>query len=229
MGRSSARRGLLLFPLWGYRPEFFLGGSIGSSFYPDQRSATANWLNNTYTATTPLSPGDFITTFARQDWADFAAKLYGGTWITPNVGIEAGFASLGRIGWSTFSTNTTGSFAVTNSGRVAPHAWYESLLVGLDSFGIRYFLKGGAYEASTDLESSGFNLNTGAVNGASETVHNSGGLVGLGIYTAYYHTALRIEVEDFINVGQSSVPLTSQIPPWRGSILVISAGAAYRF
>lgn len=211
------------------RPKFLLGGSMGASAFSYQRAATAGWLTSAYTATTPLGLGDYISTFAGQDRVAFGAKLYAGTWVTSNVGFEAGFASLGRIGWAAYSANTTGSFFVRDSGTVAPHAWYESVLLGFDRYGMRYFVKAGAYEASTDLEVGSFNGNTGAVYSESEAVHNTGALVGLGIYTAYGHTALRLEVEDFMRVGQSSMPLTSQMPPWRGSIVLVSAGVAYLF
>jgi hypothetical protein len=217
------------FPSGSYRSQFYLGGAIGASFYPDQTGATAGWFDNAYTATTSLSSGDFITTLSGQDATAFGAKVYGGAWITPHVALEAGWASLGRIGWATYSSNTTGSFSVNNSGNVAPHAWYEAVLLGTDWYGIRYFVKGGAYEASTDLEAFGFNDNTGAAFGGSQTFHNTGGLAGLGIHVGRGHVAMRLEVEDFINVGPGSMPVTSAIPPWHGSIVLLSAGVAYLF
>ncbi len=214
---------------YGYRPQYFVGGSIGTSIFPDETGTTAGWLNSTYTAATPLAPGDYIATAATQDYADFGAKAYAGAWITPNVGFEVGFASLGRIGWSAFSTNSTGSFAVGISGTVAPHAWYESLLFGVDTLGFRVFVKAGAYQASTDLEAGSFNYATGFASGGSEAVHNSGALAGLGMVSFFGRTAIRMEVEDYINVGDSSMPPTSPIPPWRGNIVLITIGAAYLF
>jgi len=216
-------------PLEGGRATFLLGGSMGASAFSYQRAATAGWLTSAYTVTTPLAPGDSISTFAGQDRVAFGAKLYAGTWITSNLGFEGGLASLGRIGWSAYSTNTTGSFFARNAGTVAPHAWYESLLLGFESHGMRYFIKAGAYEASTDLEVGSFNDTTGAANSVSEAVHNNGALAGVGIYTAYGHTGLRLEVEDYMRVGQSSMPLTSPMPPWRGSVVLVSAGVAYVF
>jgi hypothetical protein len=212
-----------------YRLQFYLGGSLGGSIFDDRRGATAGWFDGSYDATTPLASGDYVGTFSRQDQGGFGAKVYGGAWITPNVGVELGFASLGRIDWSTYSQNTTGSFSVGNSGTVAPHTWYEAVLLGFDNNGIRYFVKGGAYEASTNLFAGGFNFNNGAALGGSQTVHNTGGLAGLGIYSGFGHTALRLELEDFIDVGSSSMPVSSGVPPWRGNVLLISAGVAYLF
>jgi hypothetical protein len=181
-----------------------------------------------YTAMTSLNSGDYSASITRQDQGAFAAKIYGGAWITPNLGIEAGWASLGSVGWSGYSTNLSGSFSVGSSGTVVPHAWYESFLVGFDRYGMRCFAKGGLYEASTNLQASSFNYNTGAGYGPSQSVHNANGLVGLGIHSGFGHTAVRLELEDFINVGASSSP-RPQIPPWRGNIVLLSAGVAYLF
>jgi len=211
-----------------YRLQYYLGASLGAALYPDQSGATAGGLDSMYTAMTPLGPGDFIASAVAQDQGALGAKIYGGAWITPNVAVEAGWVSLGSIGWSGFSANTTGSFATGSSGSVVPHAWYESVLVGFDSYGLRFFAKGGLYEASTNLQASSFNFNTGAGYGPSQTVRNTNGLVGLGIHTSYGQTAMRLEIEDFINVGASSSP-EPLIPPWRGSVLLITAGVAYLF
>jgi hypothetical protein len=212
-----------------YHSQLYLGGSIGASIYSDQRDSTAGFYNASYAASTPLASGDYIATFSHQETSAFGGKVYGGAWITPNIGIEAGWASLGWVRWNAFSTNTSGSFAVGAYGSVAPHAWYESVLFGVDSYGLRYFLKAGAYEASTDLEANSYNLNTGSSYGPSQAVHNTGALVGLGIHSGYHHIAYRLEVEEFINVGQASMPLGSNIPPWRGNIVLLSAGVAYLF
>jgi len=211
-----------------YGPQFLLGASIGASIWPDEVGSTAGWLNGAYASAASSTPANPLVTFGRQDQTEFGAKAYGDAWITPNVGLEAGFTWLGRIGWRAYSTNATGSFAVDSSGTVMPHAWYEAVQLGLDSYGVRYFIKGGAYEASTELGGNNYNFNTGAGSGASATVHNTGGLVGVGFFTEYGHTSLRFEVEDYINLGTSSSP-AAQIPPWRGSVVLISAGVAYLF
>lgn len=211
-----------------YSPQFLLGVSIGASVSSDESGSTADWLNSSYASAASSTPTNPLVTFARQDQTVFGAKAYGDAWITPNVGLEAGFTWLGRIGWHAYSTNATTSFAVDSSGTVTPHAWYEAVLLGLDSYGVRYFVKGGAYEASTDLEGNNYNLNTGAGSGVSASVRNSGGLVGIGFFTEYGHTSLRFEVEDYINLGTSSSP-AAQVPPWRGSVVLISAGVAYLF
>jgi len=211
-----------------YHLQYYLGGSIGAALYPDRTGSTAGGLDSMYTAMTSLNSGDYITSVTRQDEGAFGAKIYAGAWITPNVGLEAGWATLGNIGWSGFSANTTGSFSASSSGTVAPHAWYEAVLVGFDNYGMRFFAKGGLYEASTNLQASSFNYSNGAAYGPSQSVHNTNGLVGLGIHAGTGHTAVRLELEDFINVGASSSP-GPQIPPWRGSVLLISAGVAYLF
>ena len=221
--------------MWGYppypsnRPEFYLGASIGSSFFPDQTNNTASWFNSAYNAMAPQPPGNYIATGTSQDAGYFGAKGYVGSWITPNVGVEVGYTYLGQIGWSSFSSNATGSFAVANSGIITPRAWYESVLLGVNSMGVRVYLKGGAYQASTNIENNGLNLNTGVPGNASQSVTNNGALAGIGISTTYYHTMVRLEVEDYVNVGVSSMPTTSQIPPWRGSIVLLSAGVGYVF
>lgn len=212
-----------------YRLQFYVGGSVGATVFADRRGETAGWLESRYASTTSLSPGDYIVTFSRQDGGDIGGKIYAGAWITPNIAAEVGWATLGRINWSAYSTNSTGSFSTGDSGSVAPHAWYEAVLLGLDAYGVRYFVKGGAYEASTDMQASSFNYSNGAAYGPSTSVHNTGGLVGVGIHTGYHHTAFRLEVEDFLNVGTANMPLTQSMPPWRGSVWLISAGVAYMF
>lgn len=209
------------------RPRPFFGGSIGASVLSDNSSATAGWLNSAYNATTPLAAGDFIVSSGSQDHVGFGAKLYGGAWITPNLGFEIGVATLGSARWSVYSTNTTGSFSVSDSGTVEPYVLYESLLVGVDSGNARFFGKVGAYQASTDLNASSVDNNTGGYFNASETVHNTGAMFGLGMTTLYGpFSALRVEVEDFLNVGDNS---TTTIPPWKGSIVLVSVGYSFLF
>jgi len=213
---------------YGYRgPQFFIGGSIGASIFADNSNSTANWLNSAYASTTTLAAGDYISSSGSQDRTSFGASIYGGAWFTPNVGVEVGFASLGSVGWSVDSNNTTGSFSVSDSGTADAHAFYEALLLGFDSAGVRYFGKAGVYEAWMDLNASSFDNNSGGSFDVSQTVHNSGAVLGLGITTMYGPSgALRLEVEDYLNVGQSN---TTQIPPWRGNIVLLSAGYTFLF
>ncbi len=209
------------------RPRPFFGGSIGASVFSDNSSATAGWLNGAYAANTPLAPGDFIVSSGSQDHAGFGAKLFGGAWITPNIGFELGIASLGSARWSVYSTNSTGSFSVSDSGTVEPYAIYESLLLGVDSGNARFFGKVGAYQAWTDLNADSIDNNSGGYFNASQTVHNTGALFGVGMTTLYGpFSALRVEVEDYVNVGDSS---TTTIPPWRGSIVLVSIGYTFLF
>jgi len=213
---------------YGYGgPQFFIGGSIGASIFADNSNAIAGWLNSAYTSTTTLAAGDSIASSGSQDRTSFGARIYGGAWFTPNLGVEVGFASLGSVGWSVDSNNTTGSFSVNDSGTANAYAFYEALLLGFDNAGVRYFGKAGVYEAWTDLYASSYDNNSGGSFSASQTVHNSGAVLGLGITTLYGPlSGLRLEVEDYLNVGQSN---TTQIPPWRGNVVLLSAGYTFLF
>jgi len=210
----------------GYRgPQYFVGGSIGVSVFADNSNSIAGWLNSAYSSTTALAPGDFISSSGSQDRSSLGARVYGGAWFTPNVGVEVGFASLGSVGWSVDSINTTGSFSVSDSGTADAYAFYEAMLLGFDNAGVRYFGKLGVYEAWTDLNATSFDNNSGGSFSASQTVHNTGAVLGLGLTTLYGpFNGLRLEVEDYLNVGQSS---TTQIPPWRGNIVMLSAGYTF--
>jgi len=213
---------------YGYRgPQFFAGGSIGASIFADNSGTTAAWLNTAYSTTTPLAPGDYIASAGSQDRTSFGARLYGGAWFTQNIGFEVGVASLGSVGWSVDSNNTTGSFSVSDSGTANVYALYQALLLGFDNAGVRYFGKAGVYEAWTDLNASSFDNNSGGSFSASQTLQNTGAVVGLGITTPFgRQSALRLEVEDYINVGQSN---TTQIPPWRDNIVLLTAGYTFLF
>jgi hypothetical protein len=210
-------------------PQFYLGGSIGASVFSDQRGQLSGGLDAINSATAALGAGDAYYTYVHQEQSDFGAKVYGGAWITPNVGVEAGYTYLGRIRWSAFTTDLNGYAAVAGQGEVQPHAWYEAVLLGVKNYGVRYFVKGGAYEAATDQQAGSFSLNTGAAYGPSTTSHNAGGLAGVGLSSTYGHFAYRLEVEDYIDVGPGSLPPSGQIPAWRGSVVLVSAGVAYMF
>jgi hypothetical protein len=208
-------------------PQFFVGGSIGPSFFSDQSGNTASWLNSNYVSTTSLSAGDYIVSYGNQDHTELGGKVYGGAWFTPNVGAEIGYASLGRVRWWVNSNNSTGAFSVSDTGTVEPWALYESLLAGFNSYGIKYFAKAGAYEASTRLRASDFDNNSFSSFRVAQTVDNTGPMFGLGLSTPFgRHSALRVEVEDFVNVGDSS---TTNLPPWRGNIVLLTAGYSYVF
>jgi len=213
---------------YGYRgPQYFVGGSIGASIFADNSNSIAGWLNSAYASTTTLSPGDYIASSGSQDRTSLGARLYGGAWFTPNIGLELGLASLGSVGWSVDSNNTAGSFSVSDSGTADAYAFYEALLLGFDNAGLRYFGKAGAYEAWTNLYASSFDNISGGSFSASQTVHNTGAVLGLGITTQYGSlSGLRLEVEDYLNVGQSN---TTQIPPWRGNVVLLSAGYTFLF
>lgn len=212
----------------GYPVRFYLGASAGGSVFDDHSDRSAAWLNTLYNSTTTLAPGDFISSYGWQHTGDVGAKLYAGAWLTPNVGIEGGYAWLGSVRWHVDSFNTTGSFSVMDTGKVRPAAWYEALLLGFDAGGIRYYAKGGAYEASTHITDYAFDDYTGALFFAGEEkVHNTGALVGLGLTSEIWpHNAWRLEVEDFLNAGSN---LTSQVPPWKGNILLFTVGYTYVF
>lgn len=213
---------------YGYaRPQFFLGGSIGASFFADSSGTTTGWLNSAYTSSTPLASGDYIVSAGSQDSTSFGAKVYGGAWITRNIGLELGYTYLGSINWRVDSVNTTGSFNVSDWGTVEPWALYEALLLAGNSGGIRFYGKLGAYEANSNFEATSLDNNSGGSFGASQTIHNSGALLGLGLTApAGYGGAWRIEVEDYLNVGETS---STQIPPWRGNIVLLSAGYTFLF
>ena len=217
-------------PWYGYayvRPQFYLGGSIGASVFADSSGTTAAWLNSAYTSSTTLAPGDFIASAGSQDSTAFGAKIYGGAWITPNVGLELGYTYLGSINWTVNSMNTTGSFNVTDTGTVEPWALYEALMLGGNSGGMRIYGKLGAYQAFSDFEATSFDNNTGGSFGASQTVHNSGAVLGLGVTAPFgYRGAWRLEAEDYLNVGETS---SNQIPPWRGNVFLLSAGYTFLF
>jgi hypothetical protein len=208
-------------------PRLYLGGSIGAANYADATSTTAGWLNSYYTNNVGLSPGDYITSGARQDSSSFGGKVYGGAWITPFLGVEVGYAWLGSIGWDVDSVNTTGSFAVHDRGTVRPSLWYEALLLGVDNGGFKIYGKAGAYQAQTHVDASDYDYNSGAFFSASDNLRNSGALLGVGVSApTYLRGAWRLELEDYLNVGQSN---TSTVPPWRGNVLLLSAGYSFLF
>jgi len=204
------------------RSQFYLGASVGSSLPGDYSGRLSDWLSGAYNATTTLAPGDYIATSTSQDRTAFGGRLFGGLWVTPNFGLEAGYTGLGHIHWSARSLDTTGSFDVTDSGSVRPHAWYEAVLIATNRNGLRWFGKVGAYQASTTLEVSSLDNLSGASFGVSESIRNSGTLVGLGVSTPLGgHAALRMEAEDYLGVGRSDTP---DIPPWHGNIVLLSVG-----
>jgi len=208
-------------------PRYFVGGSIGVSVFADNGNSIAGWLNSAYSSTTMLATGDYISSSGSQDRSSVGARAYGGAWFTPNIGIEVGFASLGSVGWSVDSSNTTGSFSVSDAGTADAYALYEAVLLGFDNAGVRYFGKLGVYEAWTDLNASSFDNNSGGGFSASQTVYNTGAVLGLGVTTMHGpFSGLRLEVEDYLNVGQSN---TAQVPPWRGNIVMLSAGYTFVF
>jgi hypothetical protein len=85
----------------------------------------------------------------------------------------------------------------------------------------------GAYQAWSDFNASSFNNNNGGSFGASETFRNTGAMLGLGLMApAGWRGAWRIELEDYLNVGQDN---TTDIPPWRGNVLQLTAGYSFLF
>lgn len=214
-------------PYYGGGPQLFVGASLGPTLYSDQSGMTAGWLNSTYNSSTTLAPGDFITSSGSQDRSDFGGKVYAGAWFTPNLGVEVGFASLGQIRWSVYSTNTTGSFSVNDSGHVDPYATYQSLLLGFDAYGVKYFGKLGVYEAQTYLRGNSYDNNSGGYFSVSENASNTGAMFGLGIQVPIgRRLQARLEAEDFVNVGETN---SSQLPPWRGNVLLLSGGVSFLF
>lgn len=208
-------------------PHFYLGGSVGAANYGDNTGTTAGWLANAYTSSTNLAAGDYITSVGSQDSSSFGGKVYGGAWFTPYLGVELGYVSLGSIHYSVDSFNSTGSFSVNDSGHVRPSLWYESVLLGVDYGGLKAYGKAGAYQASLDISDNTFDLVGGGYYPYSDTLHNTGAVLGLGLQSQTgYHGAWRLELEDYLNVGPST---SNTVPPWRGNILLLSAGYSFLF
>src|SRR5262249_25726647 len=68
--------------------RFFIGGEIGTAIYPDFAQTVAQSL---------FSSGPFTSVRVEQERSSLAIGIYGGAWITDNIGVEAAWTDLGSI------------------------------------------------------------------------------------------------------------------------------------
>jgi hypothetical protein len=189
---------------------FYAGVEIGASTVPDLKAQVAQTMvNYGYTAVT-----------TSQNSSDGQAGIYGGQWLTENLGWEVGLSSLGSIrGKIAAAQGTTTLFT---SYRYSTGALSLAALGGVDvgSSG-KIFLKAGVYGAGVTFDGP-----TG-----TRTRNSAGPVIGAGYSMAVYnHLIARVEVANYVGVKFPAYEFfwpNSQIR--KTNITTLSAGIAYSF
>lgn len=194
--------------------EGFIGGGLGLAIHPDYVSTLTNIAT---TAVAQANPGTIIGGSGSQNSVTGAAKLFGGGWFNDYLGIELGYANLGK----TTATITTTGVATTWAADIFSTAVYEAILFRFKSSDTQSIhLKVGQYRANIKLSASV--TGPGGIANVKASASNTGLLVGLGSCRKFSaHWSERMELERFNGVGDMNVG--------QGNITVISASIAYEF
>lgn len=194
--------------------EGFIGGGLGLAIYPDYVSTLTNIAT---TAVAQANPGTIIGGSGSQKIVSGAAKLFGGGWFNDYLGIELGYANLGK----TTATITTTGIASTWAADISSTAVYEAILFRFKSSDTQSIqLKVGQYRANTNLSASV--TGPGGLAATKASASNKGLLIGLGGSRKFSaHWSERMEFERFNGVGDMNIG--------QENITVISASVAYEF
>jgi hypothetical protein len=180
--------------------DSFVGASMGQAYYPnfvDEDTATVTQLVRN------ANPGLSVSGHGTQDKTGFGYKLFGGTWINDHVGVEVGYADLGKP----TETVTTSGVSTVWTAKVKSTALYGAALVG-SKFGNgdgTVFLKLGAYQSKSKIDYSV--IGPGGSAGLSQSTNGSGGLIGFGASSRIANGLdLRVEFEHFdkVKISDSS-------------------------
>jgi hypothetical protein len=100
----------------GVNAQTYIGGSLGYSEFPELASSTDAVLGKV---------GSMGSAQRTQSKTDLGFRVFAGTWMTDRLGLEFGYADLGKSTETIVATGTSG--AATWSGRVATTVTYAAL------------------------------------------------------------------------------------------------------
>ena len=213
MKKTSLFCGLLLASglALAQQPGFYVGASIGQASVDSDSSNLASQLTSAGASNVSVS----------QDDSDTAWKIYGGYQFNPYLGIEGGYADLGK--YTASATGRIGTNGFTASGDVDAYAIFADLVghLPLMDNSLSIFGKVGMAYTKTKLNASA----SAAGFSASASDSDSEVVPKLGIGARYNFTkqfAIRAEYEWYFNVGDESKTGESDISVW-------SIGATFGF
>lgn len=194
--------------------ESFVGVSVGSASYPDFVTSDTTSVVNAVAA---ANPGITIVGNGVQDKSGSGTKLFGGTWISDNLGAEVGYVDFGKP----TETITTTGVTTTWKASVTASAFYGALLGGVKvGDGTRIFGKLGLYSSSATFK--GSVVGPGGTAGISQSVSNTGTMLGIGSsFQITKDIGLRLEYESY---GKVKINDYSE-----ADIGMLSVGLAYTF
>jgi OOP family OmpA-OmpF porin len=194
--------------------ESFVGVSLGAASYPDFVTSDTTSVVNAVAAANPGTP---IFGVGVQDKSGSGTKLFGGTWISDNLGAEVGYVDFGKPS----ETITTTGVATTWKASVTASAFYGALLGGGKvNDGTRIFGKLGLYSSSATFTVSV--VGPGGTAGISQSVSNTGTMLGIGSsFQITQNIGLRLEYESY---GKVKINDYSE-----ADIGLLSVGLAYMF
>ncbi|HLP98010.1 MAG TPA: hypothetical protein VK149_06165 [Sideroxyarcus sp.] len=189
---------------------FFAGGEFGTTAYPDFAGPAAQSAINT----------GFASASATQDKASTAFGVYGGQWLTGNLGWEAGYTDLGSIA----GTVTTTGPAATATYKYSATALYAAALGGMKLGKGTLYGKAGLYSASVKYDET---IPPG-VGVATPSTDSSIGLVIGGGYSVPFmeHLVGKAELAIYNGVKFHEVMATGTKSD---TITKVSIGVAYAF
>lgn len=126
----------------------------------------------------------------RQDRKDWTGRLFAGTWLTDNVGLEFGYAYLGKTRFRVYSPSQNASGDLHQKTQ----AIYMDVLYGGNvSDKLRVYGKLGLYGAVSEIIGTGFSGDS-----ANGSIH-----AGIGAdYLIRQHLALEFAIENFFHGGK---------------------------
>jgi hypothetical protein len=190
---------------------FYAGGEVGVATVPNFTDAATQ---------TVVNSGIFTTVSVSQNKASGQGGIYGGQWVTENVGWEVSLVSLGTIRGRIAAANA--STVTFMSYQYSTGAMSVAALGGVDiSSAGKLFIKAGVYDAGVTFD------------GPTNTVsRNSAGPVLGGGYSHQFMTHLsgKVEVADYFGVRFPDFEFFSSTNnTTKHNIVTLSVGAAYVF
>lgn len=197
--------------------QSFIGGEAGWASYPRYTSQADQAAIN----------GGFTSSATSQDKMGTALGIYGGQWLTENLGWETGYTDLGYVNGATIATAPPASSARINY-KFSTTALYASLLGGTQLGKGTLYGKLGIYQASVKYEESVTNIFAATFTPISATDSGTGLLVGAGYSRPLQeHLTAKIDLSFYNKVKFHQVYQVTGTNS--GNIYKLSVGMAYVF
>jgi hypothetical protein len=192
---------------------FYIGAEAGLALYPDFTGDAAR-----------ATPAQFSATI-KQDVASLAYGIYGGYWLTPNIGVEAAYTDLGAIDGTVDGTaNAPFAGTLKASYSYSAQAFSLAALGGVQVGKGTLYGKLGVYDASVTAE---FVAGTGQPK-TSSSVSSTGLLYGAG-YAFPFTKNVVGKVEFVVYDGVEFQKVFSHDRTTNENIGKLSVGVAYAF